>query len=204
MKIKKILKTAEFIDLYKDKLNETILKIDKNKLTKIIKLVEKKIRERKKIFTCGNGGSASIANHFICDFNKAVKEFSNNKIKPKVISLSNSVENITAISNDISFNEIFSNQIENFCEKGDCLIALSCSGKSNNILKVLKLAKKNGMVVIFITGFLNSKNVKNCDYHLDLNIKNYGISEDIFQIIMHMMSQYIRHKMLKTSSKKIL
>ena len=157
MKIKKILKTAEFIDLYKDKLNETILKIDKNKLTKIIKLVEKKIRERKKIFTCGNGGSASIANHFICDFNKAVKEFSNNKIKPKVISLSNSVENITAISNDISFNEIFSNQIENFCEKGDCLIALSCSGKSNNILKVLKLAKKKWNGCYFYYWFFKFK-----------------------------------------------
>ena len=196
--------TGQFIDIYTNKLNQSIVGIDKKKLVKIINLIESKIKSNKKIFTCGNGGSASVANHFLCDFNKSIKEFSNKKVKPKIISLSNSIENITAISNDISFDEIFAHQLENYCQAGDCLLALSCSGKSTNILKVLQLAKKNKMTVIFITGFFKSKKVKYFYYHLNVNVKNYGISEDIFQMIMHIMSQYIKHKLSKNISKKIL
>lgn len=203
MIFKKNLNINNFYKEYTENLNYSLSNIDKKKFFKIIYLIEKKIKEKKRIFTCGNGGSASVSNHFLCDYNKSIKEFSKNKIKPRVISLSNSIENITAISNDLNFNKIFSEQLDNFCEKGDCLIALSCSGKSTNITKVLAHAKKKGVVTILITGFLNKKKIKNCDLHLNVNINNYGISEDVFQILMHIMSQYIRYKQKNLPLNKI-
>lgn len=139
---KKKINIKKFIENYKLELVESIFKIDTEKLIKIINLLELTIKNKKIIYTCGNGGAASVSNHFLCDFNKGIKYFSNKKIKPKVISLSNSIENITAIANDENYEKIFENQIENFVVSGDLLFAFSCSGNSKNILSVLKYAKK--------------------------------------------------------------
>ena len=81
-------------------------KLDLLKLQKIENIIFKKIRENKKIFVCGNGGSASVANHFLCDFNKGIKLSSKNKLKPKIVSLSDNMETVLAVANDISFNKI--------------------------------------------------------------------------------------------------
>ena len=171
-------------------------------LSKISSLIEKKISQKKQIFVCGNGGSAAIANHFLCDFNKGLKIDSNNKIQPKFISLSNSIELISAISNDISFNDIFSFQLENYGNKNDLLILLSCSGNSKNILNTIKITKKKKIDVVSILGFAKKKVLKeNSKYYINLDMKNYGLTEDIFQIFMHMISQYLRQK---TNKRKLI
>lgn len=200
---KKKVNIKKFIENYKLELVESIFKIDTEKLIKIINLLELTIKNKKTIYTCGNGGAASVSNHFLCDFNKGIKHFSNRKIKPKVISLSNSIENITAIANDENYEKIFENQIENFVVSGDLLFAFSCSGNSKNILSVLKYAKKNNCRTILITGF-NKKKYKYVDIHLNIDIKNYGISEDLFQSIMHLSSQFIKLKHSKQSIETIL
>ena len=171
------------------------------KISNIQKIIEKKIKEKKFIFVCGNGGSASIANHFLCDFNKGVKETSKYKILPKVISLSNSVEAITAIANDKNFDKIFEDQITNFSSPGDCLIVMSCSGKSKNILKLLKHAKNKNLYTISLTSFSNNlaiKKLSNINFNAD--VKNYGIGEDIFQSVMHIISQSLRKNYIKNKN----
>jgi phosphoheptose isomerase len=111
--------------------------------------------------------------------------------------LSNSIETITAISNDLNYEDIFSFQIENYARPGDCLLALSCSGTSKNIIKVIKKAKKLKIKTIFITGFAKKKIKSKTITHLNINCLNYGITEDIFASIMHMISQFIRYKFSK-------
>jgi D-sedoheptulose 7-phosphate isomerase len=192
----------KFIENYKLELSRSILDLDNKKIQKITEIIRDTILKKKKIFTCGNGGSASISNHFLCDFNKGVKHFSKKKIIPKVISLSNSIENITAIANDENFDEIFKSQLENYLERGDLLIALSCSGNSKNILNALKFAKNKKCKTILITGF--KKKTKYSDIHLNVNVKNYGISEDIFQSIMHISSQFLKVEFNKRGSKEYL
>ena len=178
--------------------------IDIAKLVKIEKIIFNKIKNNNKIFVCGNGGSASVANHFLCDFNKGIKLSSNNKLKPKIISLSNNLETILAVANDISFNKIFSFQLDNYCSKGDIVILLSCSGSSPNIIDTLNYCKKNKIFTISITGFAKKFVQKKASINIDLGIKNYGVSEDFFQIIMHMLSQSIRLKFIKKNKKIIL
>ncbi len=193
-------KKKNFNDFYKDyseNFTNTLNNIDIDNLNKLYERLVKKIKNNKKIFIIGNGGSASVANHFMCDFNKGVKLSSKKKLIPKVISLSNSLEVITAISNDINYDEIFSSQLENYFSKGDLLLALSCSGKSKNILNAINFAKKNHLDTILITGFAKKK-MNDC-LHIDLGIKNYGISEDIFSVLMHTISQYIRYNFMKNT-----
>ncbi len=191
-----------FINEYFSNIQYALKNIDYKKLLEISNFLEKKIKKNKIIYVAGNGGSAAIANHLLCDFNKGIKISSKNKLKPKIISLVNSMETITAISNDINYDKIFSFQLENYYKKGDCLICFSSSGQSKNIIEVIIFAKKNGIKTILFQGFgnLNKKIMPN--YYVNLKYKNYGITEDIFQSIMHAISQSIRSKF--ESKNKIL
>jgi phosphoheptose isomerase len=192
-----------FFKNYIKSLNSTINNIDLNKLLLITNFLEKKIKNNNNIFVAGNGGSAAVANHLLCDFNKGIKISSKKKLKPKIISLSNSIETITAISNDINYEKIFSFQLENYFKKGDCLICFSVSGQSKNIIDVIKFAKNNNISTILFQGFghLNRKIEPN--FYLNLKYKNYGITEDIFQILMHVISQYLRSS-FSSSANQIL
>jgi phosphoheptose isomerase len=158
--------------------------IDTDIIQDIANLLYKKIIEKKKIFVAGNGGSAAIANHFFADFTKTINEKS--RLNPRVVSLSNSSEIITAISNDINFNKIYSLQIECMADYNDCLIVFSCSGNSKNILEAISAAKKKKLTIILISGFKKKIN-KKIDYHLNLNCKHYGICEDLFSSLMHIL-----------------
>ncbi len=192
---KKIVKKKNekiFFQHYRDLFNQTINALNIKDLAKVSNMIEKKIKNNKNIFVAGNGGSASVANHFLCDFNKGIKVSSKNKVKPKVISLSNSLELITAISNDLNYDDIFSFQLENYAKKDDLLITFSCSGSSKNVIKVIKLAKKKNLKIIFISGFGRKNKLANLN--INLNCKNYGVTEDVFSYIMHTVSQFLRSK----------
>ena len=99
------------------------------------------------LFSCGNGGSSSIANHFVCDHIKGVQ--SNTDLKPKVISLSNNIEIMTAISNDLSYEDVFSYQLDTLGNLNDILLVISSSGNSKNVVKAIKTAKSKKMKVFF-------------------------------------------------------
>jgi D-sedoheptulose 7-phosphate isomerase len=194
----------EFFNNYFFNLLNLISNIDIKKLIKISNFIEQCIKSKKKIFVAGNGGSASVANHFLCDFNKGIKVSSKNKMLPQVYSLTNSVELITAISNDTSYENIFDFQLENYGSKGDVLFVFSCSGTSKNILKVINKANKLKLETIFISGFLKKKLNMKVKFHYDLDCENYGITEDMFSSFMHLISQWIRFKYSNYNIKKIL
>jgi phosphoheptose isomerase len=187
---------------YFNQLYQTGKYINFTELYKISSQLEKNIKNNQHIFVAGNGGSAAIANHLLCDFNKGIKISSKYKLKPKIISLSNSIELITAISNDINYKKIFSFQLENYYKKGDSLICFSSSGQSENIVDVLNFAKSKKMKTVLFQGFGNINKKINPDFYINLNCKNYGITEDIFQSFMHTISQFIRSKY--SNSKEIL
>ena len=107
------------------------------------------------------------------------------------------METILAVANDISFKKIFSFQLENYYTKGDIVILISCSGSSPNIIDLLEYCAKKKIFTISLTGFARANVKKKSNINFDLGIKNYGVSEDFFQIIMHMLSQSIRLKFHK-------
>ena len=137
-----MLKTPEskynYLINYKKSEFELIRQVDEKKFNSIINLIEKTIKLKKNIFVCGNGGSASNANHLSYDFFKRISQ--NTKLKPKVISLSNNIELITAISNDLKYEKIFSFQYNTLGQKGDIIIIFTVSGNSKNLIEVAKNA----------------------------------------------------------------
>ena len=113
----------EFFTDYTKNLGKVLGEIDFTKLEKASNFLEKTISVNKNIFVCGNGGSAAIANHLVCDYIKLMRK--NTKLKPKVITLSSNIELITAISNDFSYDKIFSEQLNYLGNKNDLLILIS-------------------------------------------------------------------------------
>jgi phosphoheptose isomerase len=191
---KKYLNFEEFSKNYIKTLEDSTKKIDWTKLKKITDIIENTIKSGNTIFVCGNGGSASIANHFLCDFAKGLNI--SDRIKPRIFSLSTNIEIITALGNDISFEKIFANQLNVFVKKKDVLINFSVSGNSPNIIEVAKLARKKKIKVLSFTGFAKSKLEKYSDYLICFNVLNYGIAEDFFQILTHYISQFLKQKNL--------
>jgi len=144
------------------------------------------------IFSCGNGGSAAIANHLACDCLKGAR--TETTIKPRVSSLSATVELITAIANDIGYDDIFSYQLSSLAKPGDLLITISSSGESRNIVNAITWAKANGLRTIAMTGFKGGASAGAADINLHVGAHNYGIVEDIHQSMMHVLAQYVRHR----------
>mgnify|MGYP001585263596 CR=1 FL=1 len=181
-----------FFDSYSKELSNTFKNIDHDQLEKISNIIEEKYQNKKNIFICGNGGSASISNHWECDHREGVKR--SNKFKPKAISLVSNTDIITAIANDNGFEKIFSNSFENLHEKNDLLVCFSVSGNSKNIIHVMKLAKKRKIKILFFGGFNGGLAKKYADYKIIFKSNNFGIVEDCFQMIMHILAQYIEIK----------
>jgi len=182
-------KINKFIKSYIDKISFSILASDFKNLDKAANAIISTIKNDNDIYVCGNGGSAAIANHYVVDFLKFFKE--NSSYKPKIYSLSNSIEAITAISNDISYDKIFSYQAENLCKKNDLIIIISSSGNSKNVIELINFAKSKKIKTIGFSGFKGGYLKKNSNISIHINAENYGISEDSHHILMHGILQYL-------------
>ena len=142
------------------------------------------------VFACGNGGSAAIANHLQCDHSKGVRTATD--LLPKVVSLSVNVELLTAIANDMSYEDVFVYQLQCHSAPGDVLIAVSSSGRSPNIVRALTWARDHGLRTIALTGFDGGEARAVAEVPIHVDGTNYGIVEDLHQAIMHALAQYIR------------
>jgi len=197
---KKIKNPKDFYLEYINQKNNLLKNIDFEELNRIINLLKKCFKNNNIVYTCGNGGSSSLADHFTCDFIKQ----SNNKtnLQVKSISLTSNFSLISAIANDINYDQIFSFQIEKLCKKNDVLFLFSVSGNSPNLVEAIKKAKKIGVKTISFTGFNGGKLAKLSDLNLNFPIANYGIVEDCHTGIMHYLSQYLRNIFINSNNFK--
>lgn len=168
--------------------------VDGGALDASAQLLAEKSAAGSMIFSCGNGGSAAIANHLVCDCMKGVRASS--RLRPRVQSLSTTVEMITAIGNDIGYEQVFSFQLDALGQTGDVLIAISSSGDSPNIVNALNCARDRKIPSIAMTGFTGGRAAALADISLHVDAHNYGIVEDVHQSLMHILAQYLRHSHL--------
>ena len=144
------------------------------------------------IYICGNGGSAAIANHSLCDLLKGLR--TDTVLKPRVISLSAHTEANSALSNDISHDEIFAYQLASMARPGDMLWTVSSSGNSQNVVRALEVAKDIGMATLAFTGFSGGRSRAMADVNVHVDSENYGVIEDIHMSFVHILAQFLRMK----------
>jgi len=179
-----------YCDAYFEEIRRAAASVDRTKLVAAARLLEDVNTRGATLFSCGNGGSAAIANHLVCDHLKGVR--TDTDLTPRVISLSTNMEMITAIANDISYFEVFAYQLSALAKPGDLLLTISASGDSENVVRAALWARDNGLGVIAFTGFGGGRVADLATVHLHVEADNYGIIEDVHQSLMHMLAQYLR------------
>jgi len=181
---------AEYGLAYFDLVRKAQDNVSGEALTQAALLLDGAVRCGATIFACGNGGSAAIANHLLCDFLKGIS--TGGTIKPRVVTLSSGTELITAIANDVGVQEIFAYPLRSLGRKGDILIVISSSGQSPNIVQAVEAAKAQQMSVIALTGFSGGRSSELADVSIHVDADNYGVVEDVHQSIMHIIAQYLK------------
>ena len=183
---------------YINQLDEVLRNIDHDDFEKFVSLITDAYENGRMIFVIGNGGSAACATHWVCDFNKGVNV--SGSPRAKVVSLSDNTGIVSAIGNDISYDDIFSYQLANFASEGDLVIALSVSGKSPNLLNGLKMAREKGCRTASVIGDYNGSLKNLSDVCIVIPSKNYGVVEDIHLIINHIITQYLKSRNMERIS----
>lgn len=148
-------------------------------------------RAGKTIWVMGNGGSAATASHFVCDFNKGV--FQATGLPFNMVCLSDNTPIATAISNDISYDEVFVFQMRGKVHEGDLVLAISGSGNSGNVIKAVEYAKEMGARVIGLTGYDGGKLKELSDCELHVPADNMQFAEDIHMMFDHLMMYVLCH-----------
>jgi D-sedoheptulose 7-phosphate isomerase len=149
-----------------------------------IELIRSKFDSGKKIFTCGNGGSASTASHYITDWNKMINLATGRKFRG--VSLCDNIGAITAFANDLSYDQIFSGQLKAIMDEGDLVIAISGSGNSPNVLQAVEYANANGADTLAVVGYDGGKLLPMARQHILVPSFDMQICEDIHLMFGHM------------------
>jgi len=183
---------ANFFQEYIKKLKTNLTQIDTQKFKEFVDILLRAREENKQIFILGNGGSAATSSHFACDLGKGtITDFEKQK-RFRVISITDNISTISAIGNDLSYDDIFIEQIKNLLNPGDIVIGISASGNSTNVIKALEYANNLGAFTAGLIGFSGGKMKNIVDFSIISKEENYGIAEDIHLIIVHMVTQYIK------------
>lgn len=149
-----------------------------------IDVVQAAFNAGNKIITCGNGGSASTASHYITDWNKMINLATGKKFRG--ISLCDNVGLITAYGNDISFENVFSGQLDALVDEGDLLVAISGSGNSPNVLKAVEVARNAGAHTLAVVGYDGGKLMPMCEHSVWVKSFDMQLCEDVHLMFGHM------------------
>jgi D-sedoheptulose 7-phosphate isomerase len=186
--------TRRYIGSYIKHLIDVLEDLDKQKIEEAIEILIEAYKNGNKIFIVGNGGSASNASHMACDLGKGTlsRIYDDGKKRFKVYSLTDNVAMMTAIANDLSYEDVFVQQLRNLIDKGDVIIALSGSGNSVNVIKSVQYAKEHGAKSIGFLGFKTGGKLAHLvDCAIIANSNEYGPCEDVQLVLDHMITVWL-------------
>jgi D-sedoheptulose 7-phosphate isomerase len=183
----------EHFSNYFRKVSETLDKIDINAVSKLIDRIYECYEKENTVYIFGNGGSASTASHVAGDFMKGISYGLEKRFR--VICLNDSIPSITAISNDLTYDEVFYEQLKTFLRRDDIVIGISGSGNSVNVIKALNYARELGSTVVGFCGYKGGKLKELADILILAPVSDMEITEDIHIIIFHAIKQAINKKL---------
>ena len=183
-----------FVSDYLDRLKIILDQIDPDIISDIIDALEKTLVDKSRIYIIGNGGSSATASHMVNDLGSGLRR--RDIINFDVLSLGDNSPVMSAIANDIGYENTFYMQMKGLINPKDIIIAISCSGNSPNIIKAVDYAKNLGCKIIGITGFDGGKLklVSDINFHVDAPQNEYGLVEDTHMILDHIIYSYYNQK----------
>jgi D-sedoheptulose 7-phosphate isomerase len=178
----------DFPELYRAELLKAIGTIDLAKVGRAIEILAEARDQGRCIFVCGNGGSASSASHFATDMVKGASYHREKRFR--ILSLVDSLATLTAYSNDIGYECVFVQQLQNFAQAGDVVMAFSGSGNSPNVLRAVEYGNSIDCRTIALTGRDGGKLGSMAQLNIQVSHPHMGRIEDGHLIVMHMIGYY--------------
>jgi|SaaInlStandDraft_2_1057019.scaffolds.fasta_scaffold93780_2 D-sedoheptulose 7-phosphate isomerase len=191
---------AVFAEKYIEYLSSVLASIDTNEISAFISTLLDARSRGATIFFAGNGGSAATASHFVNDLSIGTNDYD----QPfRVVSLTDNVPTVTALSNDFGYEEIFIRQLRIYSKEGDVLVGISASGNSLNLVKAFEYAKLSGIKTVAITAFNGGqlKSMANEGIHVPTMQEEYGPAEDSHMVLDHLVVSYLMRYIKDMGSK---
>ena len=189
------MKIKPFVKNYLGRLKSALDEIDPVIVSQIVDALEETVQQKSRIYILGNGGSAATASHMVNDLGVGLRRRGITSFD--LVSLADNNPAITAVANDIGYENIFYMQMKGLLNSNDLVIAISCSGDSPNIVKAVDYAQKLGCRIIGATGFEGGylKKISDISFHVNAPKENYGLVEDVHMILGHIIySFYIQQE----------
>lgn len=154
-----------------------------------LKLMERAYQDGRQVFLMGNGGSGSTASHAAGDLNKGVSYGREKRFR--VISLNDNMATLTAYANDVSYTDVFVEQLKNFLHPGDVVVGISGSGNSPNVLKAMEYANQHGAITVGLCGFNGGKLAGLAQLPVHVPVNDMQKVEDIHMMLFHVAMQVL-------------
>ena len=182
---------ADYIQAHLRRTAEVVAGLDAKAIATLTEWVLEAGANDRTVFTLGNGGSATVAGAWANDL--AANTVMEGQPGFRVMALGDSGPCITALGNDVSFDDIFAHQLRAAMRPGDLVIGMSCSGNSPNVLRAMTYAKENGARTVAIAGFEGGKLLGAADLvlHIPSEPDEYGPVEDAFSVVMHAVTAFV-------------
>ena len=193
---KKTTNASEFSLEYFKYLNNVLLNIEHKKIENFINTLDKLRNKKNTIFIAGNGGSATTASTMANDLGFDIIKKTKTSKPFKMLSLTDNNGVMTAISNDVGYENIFTSQLKIHFKPGDALLVISASGNSSNLINAVKWVKSKNGSTLGLLGFDGGKLLKECDTSIlvKANKGEYGPVEDAHLIINHIIAHWFQNK----------
>lgn len=177
-------------------LQTVLAQVDLKVIDQITQAIWQNYEQGGTLYIFGNGGSAALASHLACDFGKGTVTAGRQRFR--TISLSDNVPLMTALANDLAYEDIFSEQLADLAKKGDAVLAISGSGNSPNVVKGLEMARKIGLRTLGVTGYSGGRVKPLSDLCFVVPSDNMQHIEDIHLAATHAIFRAIRHRMVQS------
>jgi D-sedoheptulose 7-phosphate isomerase len=184
-----------FAGEYRSRLLKTLALIDVDKVEQAIEWLKEARENNRHIFICGNGGSAATASHFACDMVKGASHGREKRFR--IMALNDPVPTLLAYSNDVGYESIFVEQLKNFAQPGDIVMALSGSGNSENVVAAVEYGNSVGCRTIALSGRDRGKLGPLAQLNIHVAEQHMGRIEDAHMAVCHMICYYFMEHELR-------
>lgn len=178
----------EFVEDYKGRTLEALAAVPQEPVIKLVQVLEEARQTGKTIFLCGNGGSAATSSHLACELGKEGSWGKDRRFR--VLSLADGIPWLTAIANDSEYSRIFVEQLKNFADAGDVLLAFSGSGNSANVVSAVVWARQNGLYTAGITGEPGGKLAQEAELVIRVPSAHIGHIQEGHFLIQHLLAYF--------------
>jgi D-sedoheptulose 7-phosphate isomerase len=179
----------EYLLNYCTGVSKALASVSAERFEEFVRLLENAYEEGRQVFLMGNGGSGSTASHFACDLNKGVSYGRQKRFR--VISLNDNLPILMAYANDVSYEDVFVEQLKNFLRPGDVVVGISGSGNSPNVLKAIAYANSLGAHTVGLCGFNGGKLASVVRTPIIAPVHDMQKAEDVHMILLHVVMQVL-------------